>query len=160
MGARVRPAIAADASALAALHVVCWQEAYAGHLPQEHLDGLSVDGRRTMWERLLADEATAAAFVADDFTGFVAVDLVEGQVSAIYVRASAWSTGLGRALMAVGLERLAAAGFDEATLWVLDTNERAIRFYDRGGWTRDGAVKLETIGGRDVTEVRYRRSLP
>jgi len=159
MGARIRPATASDAAALARLHVVCWQEAYAGLLPRAHLDGLSVPGRQAMWERLLAGD-DVCALVAEDLSGFIAVDLVDGNVDAIYVRAAAWSTGLGGALMALGLARLADAGFDEATLWVLDTNERAIRFYERGGWVRDDTVKLEEIGGQQVTEVRYRRPLP
>ena len=72
----------------------------------------------------------------------------------------AWGTGLGRALMTATLSHLAGCGFESATLWVLDTNARARRFYARAGWTADGSAKQDDIGGALVTEVRYGRALP
>ena len=50
-------------------------------------------------------------------------------------------------------------GFRAATLWVLRGNERARRFYERAGWTVDGARKDDVVAGVPVTEVRYRRDL-
>ena len=61
--------------------------------------------------------------------------------------------------MAATLRALADEAFAEATLWVLDTNERARRFYEAGGWRLDGADKVDTIGGVGIREVRYRRPL-
>jgi hypothetical protein len=52
------------------------------------------------------------------------------------------------------------AGFAEATLWVLDTNERARRFYAAGGWTLDEVTRQDDSHGFPIDEVRYRRSLP
>jgi GNAT superfamily N-acetyltransferase len=65
-----------------------------------------------------------------------------GELAAIYLVPELWGTGLGRELMASGLSALCDAGFGEATLWVLDTNSRARRFYEAAGWHADGAVKL------------------
>ena len=46
--------------------------------------------------------------------------------------------GIGRSLFAHVTNDLIEQGFDEATLWVLDCNARARRFYEakilRGGW--------------------------
>jgi RimJ/RimL family protein N-acetyltransferase len=56
------------------------------------------------------------------------------------VRASAYGTGVGHALCE------AAIGSDPAYLWVLDGNERAIRFYERQDFRFDGATKLEEFG--------------
>lgn len=83
-----------------------------------------------------------------------------GEVAAIYARQHAWGTGVGRLLMEQGLDRLARRGFTEGTLWVLETNDRARRFYAAGGWTIDDRVKEVEMGGTAVTEVRYRRALP
>ncbi|HEU5421786.1 MAG TPA: GNAT family N-acetyltransferase, partial [Streptosporangiaceae bacterium] len=66
--------------------------------------------------------------------------------------------GLGRMLMAEAVSQL-AAGYEQATLWVLDTNDRARRFYARTGWAEDGAVLQDDSRGFPITEVRYRRSL-
>ena len=41
--------------------------------------------------------------------------------------------------MAAALAGLAAAGYGQATLWVLDSNDRARRFYRVAGWAVEGA---------------------
>lgn len=82
-----------------------------------------------------------------------------GELYAIYVLASEWGRGAGRALMAASLEAMRAAGFREAILWVLEDNPRTRRFYERGGWELDGAEKLDRHLGVEVAEVRYGTSL-
>jgi ribosomal protein S18 acetylase RimI-like enzyme len=62
--------------------------------------------------------------------------------------------------MDAALDRLVSAGFSEATLWVLDSNARARRFYEAGGWSADGAQKRDEDRGFPVTQVRYRKPLP
>jgi hypothetical protein len=44
---------------------------------------------------------------------------------------------------------------------VLDTNQRARRFYEAGGWHSDGTLKQEPWpdAGFTLSEVRYRRPL-
>jgi hypothetical protein len=61
--------------------------------------------------------------------------------------------------MVAALDALAGFGFGEATLWVLDANERARRFYEAGGWSTDGAAKIDDSHGFPIVEVRYRRAL-
>ena len=65
----------------------------------------------------------------------------------------------GKALMDSALDVLRQAGFSEATLWVLATNERARRFYEVGGRAPDGAAKQDDSRGFPITELRYRRQL-
>jgi GNAT superfamily N-acetyltransferase len=79
-----------------------------------------------------------------------------GELYALYVDPGWWSTGAGRALITRVLDRLAP--YPAVTLWVLEQNARARRFYARAGFAPDGAVNvLDALGG--VTEVRYRREL-
>jgi hypothetical protein len=47
-----------------------------------------------------------------------------------------------------------------ATLWVLQDNARARRFYSQAGWAADGAAKTDDVDGFPLLEVRYRRPLP
>jgi hypothetical protein len=61
--------------------------------------------------------------------------------------------------MSAALACLAEARFGQATLWVLDSNARARRFYEAGGWRADGAQKIEESWGFPITQVRYKRSL-
>jgi len=153
------------------VHVRTWQAAYPGLLPDEHLDALDVARWTAGWQRLLTGErprsATLVAVADERVVGFV--DVVPsrdddaaadaGEVTSIYVLPTAWGTGAGRALMAAAVDSLRSEGFRAVTLWVLRDNERARRFYERAGWTLDGARKDDVVAGVPVTEVRYRRDL-
>ena len=80
------------------------------------------------------------------------------ELYALYVHPAWWSTGTGRALIDQVLAKVRAAGYGCITLWVLEANARARRFYQRAGFIPDGARHvLDDLGG--VTEIRYRRAL-
>lgn len=97
-----------------------WQVAYRGLMPDEVLDGLSVEQREEMWRQALTGEESPAVYVAvEDGTvvGFCAVaapsrddDAEDGvaESGAIYVEPDVWRTGVGRALMDVALGELRA----------------------------------------------------
>jgi RimJ/RimL family protein N-acetyltransferase len=61
--------------------------------------------------------------------------------------------------MVEALERLRRLGFEEATLWVLEDNPRARRFYEIAGWRPDEIVKEDEFLRTRVREVRYRIEL-
>ncbi len=61
--------------------------------------------------------------------------------------------------MATAVAELVRLGYANAILWVLDTNDRARRFYALAGWEQDGANKTDGSRGFDITEVRYRTTL-
>ena len=169
----IRPAVPTDAAAVAAVHVASWQGAYRGVLPDEVLDGpeLAVS-RLRLWERLLGEPGPrAVGLVAEDDAAQIVAFLHAwptrddddgpdtAEVAMIYASPDAWGTGAGRELMTTALDRLRDAGFTDVTLWVLDSNDRARRFYERAGFAIDGATKSEELRGTPVTEVRYRRPL-
>jgi GNAT superfamily N-acetyltransferase len=169
----VRRATARDAGPIATVHVRTWQEAYPGLIPQDYLDALSIDERTTSWASTLADTdwPRRGTFVLEDagyVVGFVFVRRSEdedlgggpvGEVVALYVRASAWGGGGGRALLEAARSEFTRAGYEYATLWVLGTNDRARRFYERCGWEADGATKLHDWVAFTAEDVRYRAKL-
>ena len=83
-----------------------------------------------------------------------------GEIYAIYLLPQHWGGGAGRALMAAALAALTDTGFTRATLWVLAGNDRARRFYARGGWHPDGLTKRDESRGFPLDEMRYPRDLP
>ncbi|MDP9321754.1 MAG: GNAT family N-acetyltransferase [Chloroflexota bacterium] len=165
----IRAALPADAESISRVHIGTWQRAYRGLVGDAFLDSLSerVEGRAMWWRQQLSSGATALVTEeAGRVTGFVGFGGAEppadselGEVYAIYVDATYWGRGHGRALMVAALHALRARGFTAAVLWVLATNERARGFYERGGWTVDGGTKTEHIDGEPLEEVRYRRPL-
>ena len=170
----IRPARMEDVPEIAVVHVRSWQAAYRGLLPQAYLDGLDPSQRIGRWERSLSatDWSHGGTLVADTggrLSGFVSFGPARdddadsrqaGEIYAIYLVPAAWDEGIGRQLMAAALDRLAEAGYHQVILWVLDSNVRARRFYEAGGWLADGAAKRDDSFGVPMTEVRYRRSLP
>ena len=72
--------------------------------------------------------------------GFVAVK--DGWLEAMYVRPSAWGSGLADELHAAAVAELGRRGTERARLWVLDGNGRARRFYERHGWRPDGSSRV------------------
>jgi ribosomal protein S18 acetylase RimI-like enzyme len=173
-GASVRPATLADAEGIGLVHVRSWQSAYRGKMPQDHLDGLDPARRAQGWQRIMEETEPSRGGVlvavaeGGGITAFASFGpsrdsdtdpRVTGEVFAIYADPDAWGSGAGRALMASAVAELARLGYASAILWVLDTNDRARRFYALAGWEEDGASKTEGIRGFDITEVRYRRTL-
>ena len=167
----VREPLLADADALGRLHVRAWQAAYRGMMPDDYLDGLSVEERAEMWRNGLANppRERRARFVADDHgtaLGFILTgpadgdeDAEVGEVYALNVDPDAWSRGAGRALLAAGVAALAEHGFDDLILWVHPDNRRARDFYERAGWQADGSERVQEVLGIEVPEVRYRRTV-
>ena len=161
----VRSATVADAEAIERVRVHGWRAAYRHVYPADDLDALPVDASR--WAQRLAAPPDGWSIVVGDeggrVVGFAAVGPSRdedggGELYAIYVDPADWSTGAGRALLARA-EELLRADYDEATLWVLEENPRARRFYEAFGWTADGGRKaVERLGVR-APEVRYRKTL-
>jgi GNAT superfamily N-acetyltransferase len=158
-----------DAQEIARVQVESWRAAYAHVYPAAYLAGLSVDERRRLWTRVLSDGGYDV-FVAERdgrVTGFASVGPTEdddrsalrGELFALYVEPSAWGLGLGRALLARAEQALREAGFDEATLWVLEDNPLARDVYAAAGWKADGGRKLVTEPGIGAVAIRYRKRL-
>ncbi|MFZ0668243.1 MAG: GNAT family N-acetyltransferase [Acidimicrobiales bacterium] len=78
-----------------------------------------------------------------------------GEITSIYLAPEAWGGGNGVALIKRSLDQLATAGYETATLWALDTNTKARRFYEIGGWRHDGTTKIHDWGQFVCTDVRY-----
>ncbi|MDO9356663.1 MAG: GNAT family N-acetyltransferase [Solirubrobacteraceae bacterium] len=162
----IEPALPADARAVARIHVESWRAAYVDIVPGSYLAALSVDERETMWREAIAAGAPElmVARAAGRVIGWVSFGASRdegaaaevGEVWALYVDAAHWSSGLGRALLQAARERLSARGFGSASLWVLSANARAIRFYERAGFSCDeGSAQCFEIDGRAIEERRF-----
>lgn len=158
-----------DVEAVSTVRVLGWQFAYAGLMPQAHLDAMSIE--------------EDAARRRERFGGGRSVNLVaerdgkvvgwasfgpcrdedagpgDGELYALYVHPGQLSTGTGRALMEQVLEQASALGHSALRLWVLERNTRARRFYEQAGFAPDGSEEPYEVDGTPVPEVRYARRL-
>jgi ribosomal protein S18 acetylase RimI-like enzyme len=159
----IRPARPEDAEALVDVHVRTWAAAYEHVFGAERLATIDRERRRAIAAWWIESGGTVVAELDGRVVGLASVgpstDVEgEGELYAIYVLPEAWGGGAGRGLMDAAKELLRAS-YRDATLYVLDDNPRARRFYEREGWAVDGVTKTEEWLGLEVTEVRYRISL-
>ncbi len=170
MSVTVRGATADDARSIAEVHVASWRWAYRGQVPDEILGSLSVDEREAMWRRSLEEGKERTAVAIDEsgsLVGFVGTgpagdddaDERTGEVYAIYVLEDAAGSGIGTALLRRGEDDLRSDGYRRVTLWVLTSNVRAHRFYERNGWVFDGRRSTYRVGDVDLPILRYARDL-
>ncbi|MBX3741062.1 MAG: GNAT family N-acetyltransferase [Akkermansiaceae bacterium] len=161
---QIRDAVPADAPTIAEIHVESWQAAYAGILPDGHLAALSVEKHTAFWERELAGRGsiTLVSVRGGSITGWVSGGgsrdddgAATSEIHAIYVSPDCWGGGSGKKLMEA-MEGHFPSG-SPTTLWVLEQNQRGIGFYQRLGFTADGASKKIRIGGAEVAEIRLRK---
>jgi len=170
MNVQIRQAVETDAEAIAKLKTRSWQSAYRGQLPDRFLDELSLDlaSRIGYWRMHLSTQSSAKheIWTAEDdrqLRGFAAFgparrdDEAElGELYALYVDPLHWGQGVGRSLLSHAVQRL-SRDHAHALLWVLESNLRARRFYERAGWALDGGTKIENLpDGTELREVRYR----
>jgi hypothetical protein len=123
---RITTPKASDADALTDLHLDVWEEAYAALMPSSVFD----ERRARRAERVQSWRAIIDAGSSDNLLVWSDDGRLLGFSSA----------GVGHALCE------AALGPDPAYVWVLDGNERAIRFYERQGFRFDGTTKPEDVG--------------
>jgi GNAT superfamily N-acetyltransferase len=175
MDVRVRQAVPEDSESIAAIHIQAWQKAYRGQLSDHFLESLSqqLPQRIEFWRAHILAPLTPkheiwVAEVKAKVEGFAALGPARdapardaaseiGELYAIYIHPDCWRQGLGYALFTHATMRLAASGYSEAVLWVLESNAAARGFYERTGWTADGGAKYESIAHNvELREVRYR----
>jgi GNAT superfamily N-acetyltransferase len=172
----IRSGTVDDGPAIASIHVRAWLHAYRGLMPDELLDGLSIERRQAMWTRALSGSAPPEAriFVAERegrVIGFVNTGPPQNRhdeeagrpgtaaVFAVYREPDVMGTGVGRALFATAVEDLRTRGHREAFLWVLESNAPTRRFYERAGWRAAGEPKVVDWYGHGIPEIRYRIEL-
>ena len=148
----------------AIVHCQAWQEAYAGLIDPAFLAGRSVETSEKYARQALAQGyPTFVAKDGDRVIGFVDYgpcrndDLPgAGEVYALYILKAYYDQSIGYALMQRALAEL--KDYEQVVVWVLEGNERAIRFYEKCGFRRDGKEQ-ELMLGTKVKEVRMVRGL-
>lgn len=160
----VRPPRAGEARSLAAIHIETWQQAYSHVFPAEFLAGLDLDRRQQWFEAQISKaEGLIVADAGPRPVGFCffgdSNDEGWGEVFAIYVHPDHWGQGHGHRLLLAAERGLVQLSHSRALLWVLAENRQARDFYERQGWALAKPIRIEEIGGTQVTEVRYERVL-
>ena len=131
------------------VHCTSWQEAYRGIVCDRYLDSMTVEATTARARQF--PENTLLAKDKEKVVGFAVYgpsrdeDLMDaGEVIAIYVLSEYYDRKIGYRLMNEAISRLKE--YNTIFVWVLEKNERAIRFYQRYGFEFDGCKKEWNLG--------------
>lgn len=171
----VRRARAADAIAIAAVHVAVWRSTYAGILPDDYLARLSVPRQAAHYDAAI--RAGGCVYVASAsgadmppgsgarVIGFATAGrarmsafvngrpLAEGEIETLYVLDDWRDRGIGRRLMRAAAGQLAASGCRSVFLWVLRDNPSRWFYQRLGGKTVAEAPIV--VGGEMVMQTAF-----
>jgi ribosomal protein S18 acetylase RimI-like enzyme len=162
-----RPMRLDEIDAFTALHKQCWREAYPLIMPLEYIESLDFEGRtKIMVEQLL--EGKLKLLVATENGSLIGYssactpfnDKNEDpervvELLGIYLLSRYWDKGIGKELFNQVIASIADWPYEKIVLWVLKDNHRAIHFYQRQGFVRDGTEELCNLKGFVFPEVRF-----
>jgi len=168
MSIKIQNAILEDSRGLGVVHSESWKVAYKGIVPDSFLEKMTVGNSKKRFERALSQgiEKNIVAFEGDQIVGFMCIGKSRdddsnhsvGEIWGIYVLPSHWRQGIGTELLLYGLSSLKAEEYSKVTLWVLEDNINARRFYEKHGFKYDG-TKKELNLGKELNEIRYVKDL-
>jgi GNAT superfamily N-acetyltransferase len=164
-GFTLRIAEPADARGVAQVQRASWQGAYLGMLPHRVLVAMAEAQGPDFWQSVLGQSRRGGDVIVaeldEEVVGFVSFgpirDRVPGYSSefyALYVLPEAQGCGIGTGLMASAARVLVRQRRVGATVWVLEQNHPARRFYQRLGGIILDEVKALRYQGAEYPEVR------
>ena len=162
---RIRPATVDDADAIAALHLASWRTAYRGAVPDSYLDTLDDSQHKEKWRQRLLDgrdfvllaieDAVVIAFCAVGPSVDADADQMTWLIANLHVVPDRKRHGIGKQVFDAAIDLAREHGALRVTLWVIEVNQPARRFYEKNAMRPDGGRRRDTTPGRDVQLVRY-----
>lgn len=157
----VRAAQASDADDVADIWFLGWRDAHLGNVPGALLEARTEESFRERAQRRVPN--TTVAVADGTIAGFVMV--VGNEIEQLYIGAEHRGSGAAQRLMAYAEELVARAGYSDAWLAVVPGNSRALRFYERCGWSSEGLFEHQAPASDEsgppipVTAYRYVKRL-
>lgn len=165
----IRRALADDAPAVGRIHVESWNVAYRGIMPDDVIARTDLAYRTRFWAERIADQEWPVFLIDEAGESVAFCQMIPsrdpdddpnrvGHITSLHVLPDFRGRGYGRVLMDHVLAECGRRGFTDVTLWVLEENQNARRFYEKYGFHQDGGTRR--YPKTEVPEVRYRIKLP
>lgn len=81
------------------------------------------------------------------------------EISAIYLNPNKWRKGFGKILCDAAVKELKKSGYIEITLWVVDKNHQAKKFYEKIRFINSCKIKKDERDDYTLREIKYRKIL-
>ena len=158
----IRLATLDDAKCCADIHAESWLFAYGDIVSKEIIDNYNAKWP-VVWNKMLTNNKDShyVILVDDVIIGFLTIsvprdnDLEESyyEIVGLYLSPKYIGLGLGKQSMDWMKKEISSRGYNNISLWVLEENYRARRFYEKAGFKPDD--KTKPSGLADTKEVRY-----
>lgn len=162
---RYRKGTKEDWPIIANIHTVSWQEHYRGVVSDDYLDNIVVDERKQVWEQRFAKPndkmITIIAENEEKVIGFACsfLDFDEEygtMLDNLHVLSSYHGLGIGRNLMIHSAHAISTLRPKTPVyLYVLESNTKAIGFYEKMGGVKRGGKAWKTPDGSNPVCDRY-----
>lgn len=156
-----------DLDDVVAIHCEAWRDAYKGFMDGDYITRKNAT-RRDKWESILADAPTGKHFLirCDGIpVGMISMDLPREtadpgtyEIFGLYIHPRHMRKGYGAAAAVLAEERIRQMGYKRISLWVLEPNERARRFWEKQGFSPDGTEKTSYYD-RPIRLIRYGKGI-
>ena len=163
----IRNAQPADAADMAEVLIQSWAAAYDGLMPADFIREKNATRHEQFKNMITGESDTHFVIVAEGRTAGVLTignsrddDADESiyEVNGIYLHPDYYRQGIGTQAMDFVFDKARNLGKSAVTLWVLAKNINSIRFYEKIGFTADGASK-EYDYGQPTEIIRMRREI-
>lgn len=159
---QIRLAIPDDAPCCADIHGRSWMFAYSDVVGKDIIENYNARWP-VVWVKMLENNTDTHYVILDGDTivGFTSInpsrdaDALDGmfELTGLYLDPDHIGKGYGKQAMNFVKREALSRGYTAVSLWVLDQNDRAKRFYEKAGFQPDSAKKNSGLG--DTQEERY-----
>ncbi len=159
---QIRLAAPDDAQRSADIHGRSWMFAYGDIVGKDLIERYNARWP-FVWEKMIENNTDTHYVITENNTtvGFLSInpsrdaDAPDGmfELTGLYLDPDHIGKGYGKQAMEWAKHEASARGYTAMSLWVLDQNNRAKRFYEKAGFIPDGSKKNSGLG--DTQEERY-----
>jgi GNAT superfamily N-acetyltransferase len=160
-------AVHADAPDMAEIHMRSWEAAYKDIIPAEYNREKNA-GRPALWERVLKGVNTTQYIIKKDgkTAGMLGIGPSQDEdagddvyeLMGLYLLPEYFRQGIGTHTIEFAFTKARSLNKRIMTVWLLEDNTNAKRFYEKCGFIADG-TKREQNFGKILNSIRMRRDL-
>ena len=164
MNIKIRKTLLEDAYDFTDCMTSCWQTAYKGIVSDDYLDNLLArreEGAEKFRKNLKNNDLEIyCVMLKSKMIGFLTIHKKEGEIWAIYLLEKFRSMGYGKEILNFAINELTNRGHNIISLWVFDENHKAIRFYEKNGFSFSGIKRENDKYGKSLVQSKYELSSP
>ena len=157
-----------NAHEMALLHAISWEQAYSGIIPENIINDFTIEKREKIFSSAISSnpEEYYIFKVDDNLAGIASLNKSHeknapdyiGEIYSIYFHPKYWGTPATYYGLQFCVDRLKTLGFKTVTIWVLNDNIRAKKFYEKNGFIPDGNYQEMELG-KKLLEIRYSKNI-